>query len=294
MDSSGNGLDPFRRLGVEPFYKSFFRPIKIFFDATVQVILLVMPFVMLTLLEIWRNVKWKKMKEDILRAIRSHPVLQMAVILYVASLGTWCLLFDIIDANQFFATAAIPMINIFCFVVVLYLSKSYLKIGVGLLSLYFVSITTNDILEQRLYSEVYMNELKDVTKSTGKIRGYLLSAADYRQGYGGNVVDALGEYITLYRPDNYGVNLSGISLPVGAVFDSVSRASNQDDFVKFIKEQKDFVSIAQSRIDFIDAFKIDHIVVSPNVELDSLLSGRVKRQITDVYSKQSFLLLNNK
>ncbi len=296
-NSEGNPLDPFYRVGHEPIYKSVLRPVKIFFDASIQLLILIFPFIVLLLLE--HKISWTKIRmQDIFREISRHPYIPFALCLYLASLAAWSILYGIIDANQFFATSAIPMINILCFIVVIHISKIYLKVGVALLSVYFVKITTHDIFEQRLYSEEYMKRLEGETKEKGNIIGFLLDKRDYQDGYGGNIVEVLGEYITLFRADCYGTNLSGIGPPFEKTgFDSVTHAANQDDFFRFVQEQQKknkFISIEQSRIDFIDTFNIDYVVASPNVELDTLLSKRVKSTIVDGYSRQILLLLNKK
>ena len=295
-EASGNELDPFRRLGVEPFYKSFFRPIKIFFDATFQLLILLLPFIVILILELLKYTSLKGLPQFVYQNIRHSLGAQLGIIVYCVSLAAWCVLFDVIDANQFFATSAIPMVNILCFIVVIHVSKMYLKVGVAILCVYFVNITTIDIFEQRLYSEEYMKQVEGVTKENGNIIGFLLNDRDYEGGYGDNIVEALGEYITLFRSDSYAANLSGIGLPFGKPgSDSLRQVANQDDFFRFVQgQQKEnkFISIGQSRIDFIDTYNIDYLIASPHVELDTLLSKRVKNTITDVYSRQVLLLLN--
>jgi hypothetical protein len=238
------------------------------------------------------------MPRYIYQQVRQNPHTHIAIILYVSALATWCILFDVVDANQFFATSAIPLVNIFCFILAAHLTKIYTKVLLALLCFYFVQIATIDIKEQRLYSEEYMKEVRELTKTTGRVSGFLLTRRDYEEGYGDNIVEVLGHYITLFRPDNYEVNLSITEMPVSAEkmkSDSMKQELAKHDFYHFMlrqNEKSEFSSVAQSRIDFIDAFNVDYLIASPYVELDSLLSKRVDRTITDVYSKQVFILLN--
>ena len=298
IDPLGNGINPFKRFGVEPFYKSILRPVKVFFDTTLQLLILILPFLIFLILELHHRIGARTIPTKIFNAIKNSEGAQMAFVLYFSALATWSVLYDFGDANQFFAGSAIPLINILCFVVVIYLSKWYLKIIAFVLSIHFVNYTTGGIFEQRLNSETYMNEIADVIKSKGRICGYLLSKQDYQEGYGYNIVEVLGDYITLFRPDIYFVNLSLSELPLSAkkmASDSMQFELARHDFHKFIfKQQKSnqYSSITQSRIDFIDEFNLDYLVISSRVKLDSLLEARVNRRITDAYSGHVFLLLN--
>jgi len=299
-DSVGVQLDPFRRIGVEPLYKSILRPVKIFVDTTLQVIILVFPFVVLLFLELRSKRQLRTLPSEFLKNLRNKPYVQLALILYCASLISWCILFDIVDANQFFVKTAIVMINILCFFVLVNLSKPLLKLLAFVLAIYFINITTKDIFEQRLYSEDFAKKVQEETKSTERIIGFMLGAADYKDGFGDNIVDVLGDHITLFRPDSYFVNLTITDWPLPEEkmeSDSMKQYLSQHDFYQFITNQKklsSFHNIAQSRIDFIDEYKVDCIMASSHVALDSLLVKRISKAVQDPYSGQQFLLLRNK
>ncbi len=297
-DSSGNGLDPFRRLGVEPIYKSIFRPVKIFFDATAQLVILLSPFILLLFLDKLKTIPLKNIPYRIFEILKSNEYVHLAIIFYAAGLATWAILYDVVDANQFFATSSIPLINILCVVLFMGLSKIYVRISALAFGLYFVYYTTIGIFEQRLYSEKYMTQISEAARSTGRIGGFLLSKKDYEEGFGYNIVEVLGDYITLFRPDNFMVNLSITDLPGTPEkldSDSARLELSKHDFYKFMAQQKlinEFKSVEQSRIDFINKFQIDFLIVSARVELDSAILKRINRKIIDDYSQQAFLVLS--
>jgi hypothetical protein len=142
-----------------------------------------------------------------------------------------------------------------------------------------------------------MKEIETVVGKTGKISGFLLGETDYEQGYGNNVVEVLGDYITLFRPDSYFVNLSlADSLVKEGIFSrEVEERIGENDFYTFIAEQKrnnTFSSIVESRQEFIEKFDIDYVIASPHVVLDSLMEKHVSRKIKDTYSGHVFLLLD--
>ncbi len=296
-DSVGSQLDPFRRLGVEPIYKSIFRPAKIFLDASVQLLVLVMPFLVLLLIDLSNRTTLDRLRQTVFDEIRKNNYVQFGIVLYASSLVSWCILFDIVDANQFFVKTAIVMVNILCFIIAISLRKILTRAIMLLLCGYFVVITNDDIFEQRLYSQGYMEEIERVVDTTGRIGGFMLGEADYKQGYGNNIVEVLGDYITLFRPDIHFVNLSlPDSLLEEGIFNAdVERRLGENDFYKFMLAQKKdnvFSSVVQSRRAFINEFDIECVIVSPHVILDSLLEEQVLKKITDTYSGQAFLLLN--
>ena len=295
-DSVGTQLDPFRRVGVEPIYKTIFRPAKIFVDATLQLIILLMPFLILIGMELFKRKSPRNIGQTIVEKIKHNSYVQFSMVLYVSALISWCILFDIIDANQFFVTTAIVMVNILCFIVAIHLRMVVTKVFLLLLCAHFVIITNDDIFEQRLYSPDYMSKVEDVVATTGNISGFLLGEKDYEHGYGNNVVEVLGDYATQFRPDMYYVNLSiPDSLTKVGIFDvNVENILADNDFYRFISMQKKnntFSSIVESRNKFIDEFNIQCVFASPHVVLDSLFEIRVKERISDPYSGQVLLLL---
>lgn len=298
--SEGTPLTPFYRFGTEPWYLSILRPPKIFFDATLQLVILFLPFLILIWIELKLTGSFKTFKmnwSNIVAQITQRPLLQFCGILYVCGLGSWAVLNGIIDSNQFFATTAIPMLNILCFIIVIHLTQPYLRLLAGLLLLYCMAITAQDIFEERLHSEEYMAKIERLTKENNKISGFLLTETDLAAGYGDNVVDVLGDYVTLFRPDSYMVNLSTkyASTIDGGIKQEMLRPDLQPDFYKFVelqKKNKTFSSVVQSRIDFIDRYNIDYIIVSSHVTLDSLIEERVTQKIKDAYSGDVFIMLN--
>jgi hypothetical protein len=294
-DSVGSQLDPFRRLGVEPLYKSIFRPAKIFFDASAQLLVLVMPFILLSQIDKVKRASLDRLWRRLIEELKRNTLIQIGIILYVSSLMSWCFLFDIVDANQFFVKTAIVMINIICFIIAISLRKILTNVLMLLLCVYFIIITNDDIFEQRLYSQNYMEEIETVVDRTGRISGFILGEADYKQGYGNNVVEVLGDYITLFRPDSYFVNLSfADSLVKEGIFNrEVEERIGENEFYKFITGQKrnnTFSSIVESRHKFIEEYDIDYVIASPHVVLDSLMEKHASRKIKDTYSGHVFIL----
>lgn len=65
-------------------------------------------------------------------------------------------------------------------------------------------------------------------------------------------------------------------------------------FFQYVEKQKQkgiFKNIAQSRLDFIDEFKINYLICTNEVKLDSTLVKKIKQEIKDEKTGERFILL---
>jgi hypothetical protein len=144
-----------------------------------------------------------------------------------------------------------------------------------------------------------MRKVGEVVKTTGKVSGFLLGEEDYEHGYGNNVVEVLGDYVTLYRPDMYFVNLSipDSLLKVGLFDSNVKKILADNDFYRFMMMQNKnntFSSVEKSRHEFLDKVNIKFLFASPHAVFDSTLETRVQTRIEDPYSGHVFVGLTKR
>jgi hypothetical protein len=61
--------------------------------------------------------------------------------------------------------------------------------------------------------------------------------------------------------------------------------------VEIQKAKDEFKNLDQSRLDFIREYKINYLITTKDIVLDSLIKNEVKEEFSDAYTGEKFLLL---
>lgn len=237
--------------------------------------------------------------------IRENPYVLFAPLIFLGSLLGWVLLSSFNDSSQVFSNTSIPLINLVTAVLFMKIFSSEKKQGYYIIiSVFGLMLIANFIFTFKRYkkneltqSVDYLKKIDSITPGLSERGAYILDKSDY---YGVRSCESncviLGKYLIYKLPHNYQLSLS----PHNYVFSTDSSTRKKEEhsiqwtfFYKYVEKQKQkntFISIAQSRVDFINEFGINYLIITKNVKLDSLIQHKVKREIIDEKTGERFLL----
>ena len=236
----------------------------------------------------------------------------------VVSLACWGAFNHIVDSPQLFQNISVPILNIFFITLLLYLYTSTRKrVFQGILIIIFSfnallglwKTTTQTTLKKvtSIYSLQYLNEISKALKnsSINPVGVSLFDSQDYKPGTYNYYVNhlfsvntntsVLGAQLKVIKPYVNTLCISPHNIPKDHPLIKSALATSL--FYQYVEKQKKaqkFKSISQSRLDFIDKFKIDYVIVTKFVTLSPVLQKRVDKVIKDPLSGERFILLKKK
>lgn len=234
------------------------------------------------------------------------------------SLACWGAFNHIVDSPQLFQNISVPILNIFFITLLLYLYASVNKrVFRGLLISIFGfnallglwKITTQTALKkiESMYSLQYMDEISKTLKndSINPIGVSLFDSQDYKPGTNNYYINhlfsvntntsVLGAQLKLIKPYFNTLCISPHNIPKDhPLIEPVLETSLFYQYVEKQKKAQKFKSISQSRLDFIDEFNINYVIVTKFITLSPILQKRVDKVIKDPLSGERFILLKKK
>lgn len=227
----------------------------------------------------------------------------ISVLVFIFSLLSWAVLHPLIDSVQFFTNLGLPFINVL-FIYLLFLSLSTANqiksrlisalLIMGFFGNFYFFIKRT--FTYRLSSE-YVLAASEKIKNLNHLGVFLKHRREYENPltfY--SSVATLGEYLTMYYPDQHTISLSDFE---GAYVKDTkeidfSLLDKQGSFYKYVENQKKhgvFKNYDQSKIDFIRRFKIDYLYASNEVALPREIKEIVKDSIFDSVSGERLYIL---
>lgn len=234
--------------------------------------------------------------------LRFYPILLVPII-YFSGLLFWGLMHKMLDSVQLFSNITIPMFHLLFFILITIglkangFKKSLVGvIAIGLLAITFISI--KEKRPERIFAEDYFTA---VANEAGKLNGlgvYIKDEQEYDSFFAKCPEFAiLGGYLSFLSSDFHAVNISAFDIPLNPkdqMYEVEKKLIAISPFVQFTAKQKlegTFKSVAQSQLDFIDAFHVDYLVISKLASLPVLLESRILKTIVDAKSGERFIVL---
>lgn len=244
------------------------------------------------------------------------------LLMMLASLVAWGVLFKMLNSYQFFKNTALAFVNtllIFLFVKVLFdpacVEKRKTLAGL-LLTGYLLLFPLNDLYHFIRTKISYVtnapaNEfgdayLKQVTDYMNEHRECNLGAAVIAPSYYSRfeiphpISMSLGEYLTLCRnpvmTTDIGLFSIDSNLEDSLAASRLKAVLKQSPFSRFVEKQtaeNRFVSIAQSQVDFVRENRMRFLIISEGLLLPAALEPHVKIRFRDERSGEQFLVLKN-
>ena len=242
-----------------------------------------------------------------------NPFLLVVVILIVG-LGEACLLYGMLDAEQFYYNL-FPILNVLLIVslvVLLFAPGRIVYNGIrglrlcatcvlGLLLmtkavLNFMGNRGIDVYDHQ-YSDEYVLEVAASNQhSVGLIGVEIEAPSEFARLRDKQTrMMRLGTFTKFLKQYATSINIS--VMDVGSWSEDTrgvdKRLIAYSTFYQFVQAQKDqrmFTSIEQSQVDFIDEFDIKYAIATKRAEVSAQIMQKVKRQIVDSLSGERFLL----
>ena len=230
-----------------------------------------------------------------------------------SSLIAWLLLSFGFGSKAYFFYAALPFINIFS-VLILIISQDVTNSKIIKWSIRFFILATMFYFGNRSYSIYTENKKKlwDTYSPEFISKAHTLSK-EVKNSLGGRLegkeyfnnpvfidnVDHFGPFLSGFNKTRYGsFRLTSLSsIEVSEI--QLRRTLNKNYilnspfylFQKQLKRARKFSSNGQARLAFIQKNKIDYLILNKGVQLDSVITPYIKKEITDKKSGISFVLL---
>jgi hypothetical protein len=219
--------------------------------------------------------------------------------------------FVIINNFQLFTLSSFSLANVLVFLISLqqlHEGKSLLRKTI-LLTFFFIAFIVASNQEIKLYKVYppqtpafsYLNKIKTSLVKNNLSRGISIKAPkEYKQPDNFSINTYVnGEYIPFYLKDGLipisGSELSAVVDTNGYIYDKTRDLEQLQTgiFFRFVQEQKRanlFRSVDASLLDFIDKYKIDFAVISPNTVIPNLLQNRISISFHDSVTGDNFLV----
>ena len=240
--------------------------------------------------------------------IRQHPYILLFFLILLCSLSFWASTYMLLSAVQVFSNIGIVILNLLSTLVFIvgmngtkkfkrFLSYSMLII-VLLQSVYF-KISFEQ--EYRGPSKMFLKDIYQYSSSLSPIGAFIYSKEDYTNkafSYISNFATP-GYYLAIAQAKTFPVSLSVFDFEFSKI--NYEKAYQEDliyssPFNKYVEREKQkgtFTSIPKSQFDFLQEYKVNYLIITKNVVLDSLLSSKIEKKITDENTGEIFLLLRN-
>jgi hypothetical protein len=150
------------------------------------------------------------------------------------------------------------------------------------------------------YSEEYLIRVQNIAKEKVKNPVGVCLLAKSRIpviAHTNTFLNIRGEYLKFSKEYYTTVNLSVLDIDTGYIprdLKKVQKLLSYSVFFNFVEEQKRnnlFISTEQSKIDFIEKYKIDFIIAEPGAEVSQDILRNAEEIIEDPLSKERFILL---
>jgi hypothetical protein len=242
------------------------------------------------------------------RIFKQHRFIVLLLAVFLCALLFWALLFMMVASKQIFTNAGSVMINMFCILLII-AGISSLNKKIKVVTLVVFSLT----MLQNLYFTIplkkgydgpstgYLREVYNESSHLSGLGAFMLSKDDYHNrafSYVSNF-SILGNYLSIAESKTFPVSLSTFEFePTGKNYEQAYQKDliNSASFTEYVhreKENGNFKNVAESQSRFIDEYKINYLIVTRSVMLDSLITKKVKKEIVDEKTGERFLLLNN-
>ncbi len=229
---------------------------------------------------------------------------------YFFAMAAWHLFFYIFSSNQLLYVVAASAMNIFYFFVIYFILINTEKnifsvviiiyvsiIAVALFSTLYINNKNCSNYFSKTYSDTYFHKINTIKEPLKK--GAMLLTPDqiYNNFTNNPFYYGSSLYLNYIRPGYQLTSFSVYSIPGGEKeIDKLCQNNflRGSPFIQFINEKKnkgDFRSMVQSQLDYIDKYHLTFIVISKDVEPDSLIRTRMKEEIKDSLSGEKFWIL---
>jgi len=244
-------------------------------------------------------------------------IIILSVCILMSALCMWAVTFKLVNSVQLFNNIAAPLIN--CIVILLFILASEF-LFTSKKSLFYVLIGSFIILcgfnllrrgseeferkaQRIIYSDRYVLTIKELLETSVKnpVGGFIKKIDPKSEaGHAWNNDDFpfiynLGIYLNILKNNHTTISISDFQPLVSSKrFNEVSSFTTTGVFYQFVEKQKmqhSFKSIERSQVEFIDKYKLDYIIVAQDVDISKYLKPRIKYQIFDSLSKESFIVL---
>lgn len=246
-------------------------------------------------------------KLNIRKLIQEHSFLLLFSFILTFSLIGWAALHTIAGSVQIFSNISIVVLNISCAVIFIFtfLSKNKKEFFLGLTIFSFILIvnltnTFKSINATQEYSANFLNQIYNTSPHLSPRGAFLLDKTDYKRINFSYLSGSLsvGGYLAYLPYKTFPLSISphDFNFSNAKLLASIEKEGIiSTPFYKYVELQKvkgKFKNINSSRLDFIDEYKINYLITTKNVVLDSLLLKKVKESIIDEKSGERFYLLN--
>lgn len=273
---------------------------KLIVATPIQLIILYFPIIPLFLFLITRV----KIKDF----ITNHLFILFIPGIIIFSLICWILMSSLpgTPAVQVFSLITMSILNLSCIIIFLLFIKNsksvFFYIGIVLIGIMLVPNYINFYKmhygKEERYSDSFLKEVQSISPALSNYGAIMLDTNTYRT----NTCSYFAGYTTtgnylLYFADTYPISISVHDYPF-----STDKKELQEEkfgmlsspFFQYVEKQKQknaFKNITQSRLDFISEFKINYLILTKDVKLDSTLSLKIKSEIRDSKSGERVLFL---
>ncbi len=240
------------------------------------------------------------------KAIFENKLVFTFVVAFFASLLCWALFHSLMDSVQLFFNISIPLIAVSAFVICIDAFKRINKnkqyviamLVTSALVLRIVQLAEIMLERENVYSVEYLKKTSDLTGNNYSYGGFLLDNSNYATAFARNSnFNIKGSYLIYDYPEFFSYSLTFPPLTATNA-DSLNgiQPGYNSLFNKFIEGQQksgNYKSLSNSRIDFIDLYKINIVFLTKEVTLDSLLQSRISQTIIDSKTGERFCLIRH-
>ena len=273
--------------------------INIIGKTTIQIFFLYSPFIFLFFL-IFRK------KDNILNFVRKNSFVQIFILIFIISLVGWSAMFMMLSTVQVFCNIGDVILNLFCVSLIIsgFASKIIInRWAVRILFSFIIGVNIYFTFHfnnfQHSYSTSYLKKIDSVSSLLSPIGAFIMDKSDYNSigfSYVSNFA-ILGKYLAYSNNKTFPVSISQNNFEFfGTEFareyqKGLLDSSPFSEYMTKLKQKSSYKNIEQSRISFINDYKINYLIITKYVKLDSLLAIRVSREIKDNTTGERFLLL---
>jgi hypothetical protein len=266
---------------------------------SIQIALLYLPALVILFLLIMGQ-------KDFLKNWKRYSFAWLPLLILAFSLISWTFIYVIAGTVQVFSNIGAVILNILSATIFIlaFISKNkkIVTIGVGVF-LVLIIINVNYTLKifnfKHKYSVDFLNKIYRLSPNLSVRGAFMLDSMAYKANNFSYLAPSMvvGGYLAYASNPTFPLSISPHNYPYSkdAWLQSVQRdAITSTPFYKYVEIQKakdEFKNLDQSRLDFIREYKINYLITTKDIVLDSLIKNEVKEEFSDAYTGEKFLLL---
>jgi hypothetical protein len=245
-------------------------------------------------------------QKDFLKNWKRYSFAWLPLLILAFSLISWTFIYVIAGTVQVFSNIGAVILNILSATIFIlaFISKNkkIVTIGVGVF-LVLIIINVNYTLKtfnfKHKYSVDFLNKIYRLSPNLSVRGAFMLDSMAYKANNFSYLAPSMivGGYLAYASNPTFPLSISPHNYPYSKDewLQSVQRdAITSTPFYKYAEIQKtkgEFKNLNQSRLDFIREYKINYLITTKEVVLDSIIKNEVREEFIDKNTGEKFLLL---